>query len=209
VGKSGVEQESERIRLAEDDETASPHKGYLHARLPVETDSIQVADPAKVAAGLKSVLKVAEFTLKGPGLVRGIGALARLNQFDGIDCPGCAWPDPDHDLSFNEYCENGVKAIAEMKSAHLPRQFTASPSSQSTIRKFFVNFEVIPIRFVDHLANFTDVLFVIRNAKHSGANLILNSEKMPSTLRGERSESGRLPELRRYRICGEAGGLER
>ena len=74
MGKSGVEQESERIRLAEDDETASPNKGYLHARLPVETDSIQVADPAKVAAGLKSVLKVAEFTLKGPGLVRGIGA---------------------------------------------------------------------------------------------------------------------------------------
>ncbi len=45
--------------------------------------------------------------------MRGIAALSRLNQFDGIDCPGCAWPDPDHDRSLNEYCENGVKAIAE------------------------------------------------------------------------------------------------
>jgi molybdopterin-dependent oxidoreductase alpha subunit len=39
--------------------------------------------------------------------------LSRLNQFDGIDCPGCAWPDPDHHRALNEYCENGVKAVAE------------------------------------------------------------------------------------------------
>ena len=45
--------------------------------------------------------------------MKGISALSRLNQFDGIDCPGCAWPDPDHDRALNEYCENGVKAIAE------------------------------------------------------------------------------------------------
>jgi molybdopterin-dependent oxidoreductase alpha subunit len=63
------------------------------------------------------VLKAAEFTLKEPGLVRGIAALSRLNQFDGIDCPGCAWPDPDQDRSLNEYCENGVKAIAEEATA--------------------------------------------------------------------------------------------
>jgi len=49
--------------------------------------------------------------------VRGIAALSRLNQFDGIDCPGCAWPDPDHDRAVNEYCENGVKAIAEEATA--------------------------------------------------------------------------------------------
>ena len=39
--------------------------------------------------------------------------LARLNQFEGFDCPGCAWPDPDNERSSNEYCENGAKAIAE------------------------------------------------------------------------------------------------
>jgi len=51
--------------------------------------------------------------LREPGLLRGVAALARLNQMDGFDCPGCAWPDPDSDRSHNEYCENGVKAIAE------------------------------------------------------------------------------------------------
>lgn len=91
--------------------------GHIHAQSPVDTDSLQVTSPARVAAGLKSVLKAAEFTLKEPGLVRGIAALSRLNQFDGIDCPGCAWPDPDHDRALNEYCENGVKAIAEEATA--------------------------------------------------------------------------------------------
>jgi molybdopterin-dependent oxidoreductase alpha subunit len=87
--------------------------GVPCAQPPIETNSIQVEPPARVAAGLKSVLKAAEFTLKEPGLVRGISALSHLNQFNGIDCPGCAWPDPDHDRALNEYCENGVKAIAE------------------------------------------------------------------------------------------------
>lgn len=40
-------------------------------------------------------------------------ALLDLNQKDGFDCPGCAWPDPDDRRSINEYCENGVKAVAE------------------------------------------------------------------------------------------------
>ncbi|MCR9171405.1 MAG: FdhF/YdeP family oxidoreductase [bacterium] len=39
--------------------------------------------------------------------------LNRLNQKDGVDCPGCAWPDPEKRSKLGEYCENGVKAIAE------------------------------------------------------------------------------------------------
>lgn len=84
---------------------------------PIESDEIRVTAPPRVAAGLKSVLKAAEVTLKEPGLIRGLSALVRLNQFDGIDCPGCAWPDPDHKRSLNEYCENGAKAIAEEATA--------------------------------------------------------------------------------------------
>jgi molybdopterin-dependent oxidoreductase alpha subunit len=45
---------------------------------------------------------------------RGLQALAQLNQKEGYDCPGCAWPDPDDERSaIAEYCENGAKAIAE------------------------------------------------------------------------------------------------
>ena len=37
-------------------------------------------------------------------------ALLQMNQPDGFDCPGCAWPDPAHASSF-EFCENGAKAV--------------------------------------------------------------------------------------------------
>lgn len=37
-------------------------------------------------------------------------ALLTVNQPDGFDCPGCAWPDPRHSSSF-EFCENGAKAV--------------------------------------------------------------------------------------------------
>jgi hypothetical protein len=46
--------------------------------------------------------------------LRGWKVLAKLNQPDGHDCLGCAWPDPDDERSgIAEYCENGAKAIAE------------------------------------------------------------------------------------------------
>ncbi|RMF00849.1 MAG: hypothetical protein D6772_05720, partial [Bacteroidetes bacterium] len=66
------------------------------------------------AAGLTAVkvaLKHAAKYMKPKDAVR---TLFKLNQKDGIDCPGCAWPDPDDERSaLGEYCENGVKAIAE------------------------------------------------------------------------------------------------
>lgn len=46
-------------------------------------------------------------------LNKGLGILNKLNQHEGIDCPGCAWPDPLKRSKLGEYCENGVKAIAE------------------------------------------------------------------------------------------------
>jgi molybdopterin-dependent oxidoreductase alpha subunit len=44
-------------------------------------------------------------------LIKGGVMLHSMNQPDGFDCPGCAWPDPKHTSSF-EFCENGAKALA-------------------------------------------------------------------------------------------------
>lgn len=38
-------------------------------------------------------------------------ALHKVNQPQGFDCPGCAWPDPKETSSF-EFCENGAKAVS-------------------------------------------------------------------------------------------------
>ncbi|RXG86210.1 FdhF/YdeP family oxidoreductase [Bradyrhizobium vignae] len=43
--------------------------------------------------------------------VKGAATLGCMNQQEGFDCPGCAWPDPKHTSSF-EFCENGAKAVA-------------------------------------------------------------------------------------------------
>jgi molybdopterin-dependent oxidoreductase alpha subunit len=45
--------------------------------------------------------------------MRGARALAALNQVDGFDCPGCAWPEPADHRARIEFCENGAKAVAE------------------------------------------------------------------------------------------------
>src|SRR5438270_7136453 len=69
--------------------------------------------PAAVAGGVPAVVSSIKHALGEAGLVRGTRLLARLNQFEGYDCPGCAWPDPDDRRGTFEFCENGAKAIAE------------------------------------------------------------------------------------------------
>ena len=97
--------------------THTPHEPTpdrtRHAQPPLEPHPPRIGERAHVAAGAEAIAKTVEFTLEQPGLLRGIPALLRVNQFDGFDCPGCAWPDPDTHRSVNEYCENGAKAIAE------------------------------------------------------------------------------------------------
>ena len=78
------------------------------------TGHVRLSKPKTVAAGIPAVLSSAKHLLHEMDVIRGMKALLHLNQKHGFDCPGCAWPDPDDDRSaIAEYCENGVKAIAE------------------------------------------------------------------------------------------------
>ena len=78
-----------------------------------QEEHLQISEPPKYAAGMKAV-KIALgniFHVMPKG--KAFHVLNRLNQKEGVDCPGCAWPDPAHRSKLGEYCENGVKAIAE------------------------------------------------------------------------------------------------
>jgi molybdopterin-dependent oxidoreductase alpha subunit len=58
--------------------------------------------------------------------LKGSRALLSMNQPDGFDCPGCAWPDPRHTSSF-EFCENGAKAVTwELTKHRATREFFAT-----------------------------------------------------------------------------------
>lgn len=70
------------------------------------------SQPQTVAAGVVAVVNSLAFAARGPGLVRGTRGLLKLNQDHGVDCPSCAWPDPEHRSPF-EFCENGAKALAD------------------------------------------------------------------------------------------------
>ena len=76
--------------------------------------NIKLTKPKETAAGIPAVISSAKHVFSEMDPIRGLKALAKLNQKDGYDCPGCAWPDPDDERSpIAEYCENGAKAIAE------------------------------------------------------------------------------------------------
>lgn len=82
--------------------------------MPEHLLDIELSEAKKVAAGIPAVVQSVKHIIDEMPIRRGLKALNSLNQFQGVDCPGCAWPDPDdHRNSVAEYCENGAKAIAE------------------------------------------------------------------------------------------------
>ncbi len=83
------------------------------------------------AAGLAAVAKTASFGLKNVGVIRGAKLLLEINQKDGFDCQSCAWPSPDGHRHTFEFCENGVKAVAdEATPKRIGREFFARHSVQ-------------------------------------------------------------------------------
>ncbi|WP_025743804.1 FdhF/YdeP family oxidoreductase [Aquimarina pacifica] len=78
-----------------------------------EFTGIQIKEPATYAAGIPAVKIALQHAFKEMGVVKSLHVLPKMNQKEGFDCPGCAWPDPDSPSKLGEYCENGVKAIAE------------------------------------------------------------------------------------------------
>lgn len=62
------------------------------------------------AGGWGALRAVARAVREQMGASPDTRALLQVNQPDGFDCPGCAWPDPKHSSSF-EFCENGAKAV--------------------------------------------------------------------------------------------------
>src|ERR1700730_6354115 len=84
-----------------------------HAQPPETLVPVEQKAPKTYAAGLPAVISSFKHALGEAGPIRGTRLLLQLNQFDGYDCPGCAWPDPDSERAVAEFCENGAKAVAE------------------------------------------------------------------------------------------------
>jgi molybdopterin-dependent oxidoreductase alpha subunit len=109
--------------------------------VPHDDNRLRLSKPKKQAAGIPAVISSGMHSLKKMGVTRTVKSLAMVNQKSGFDCPGCAWPDPEHRTNF-EFCENGAKAVAdEATKARVGPEFFNRYSIQELAEKsdFWLN----------------------------------------------------------------------
>jgi molybdopterin-dependent oxidoreductase alpha subunit len=87
---------------------------------------MRVSEPKTWAAGVPGVTAALRQSYDQMGVRRTALTLLRVNQKQGFDCPGCAWPEGDH-RHVAEFCENGAKAVAEEATTRrVTREFFAA-----------------------------------------------------------------------------------
>ncbi|WP_139977698.1 FdhF/YdeP family oxidoreductase [Nocardioides litoris] len=80
----------------------------------IDESDLEVGSESHAAAGATAVAVAMKRSIEQMGPSRTARTLLRLNQVDGFDCQGCAWPDPDPEHRHTaEFCENGAKAVTE------------------------------------------------------------------------------------------------
>ncbi|MFD6067537.1 FdhF/YdeP family oxidoreductase [Amycolatopsis lurida] len=106
----------------------------------VDETQLEVGKPKSWAAGIPGVAVSLMRGMEQMGAARTVKTLRLLNQRDGFDCPGCAWPEPreadgEH-RKLAEFCENGAKAVAEEATKRrVGREFFAAHSIRELAEK--------------------------------------------------------------------------
>ncbi|GGY11100.1 formate dehydrogenase [Streptomyces minutiscleroticus] len=103
-------------------------------------DHLEVTPPATWAAGVPAVYHAMQYSLSQTSPKRTALTLLNLNQVRGLDCPGCAWPEPEPGhRPVNEYCENGAKhtndeATSRRITADFFRRYSVDELAQKSDR---------------------------------------------------------------------------
>jgi molybdopterin-dependent oxidoreductase alpha subunit len=106
-----------------------------NARTPPDNKRLRLSKAKGKAAGIPAVASSTLHGITKMGLAKTVKTLSMVNQKDGFDCPGCAWPDPEHRTAF-EFCENGAKAVADeaMKATVTPEFFAKHSVSELALK---------------------------------------------------------------------------
>ena len=94
-------------------------------------------------AGGWGALQAVAKALRGEMSANRTTIMLQVNQPEGFDCPGCAWPDPREGSSF-EFCENGAKAVSwEATNKRVTPEFFAKHSVSELWQKedFYLEWE--------------------------------------------------------------------
>jgi len=105
----------------------------VKAQPPIKSEKLKIRKPKRVAAGITGVTKSFQIGFAEAGISRTIKTMRTVNRFDGYDCPGCAWPDPDGHRSGFEFCENGAKAFATEATK---KRLTPAVLSSKTVQEW-------------------------------------------------------------------------
>ncbi|MBU2951518.1 FdhF/YdeP family oxidoreductase [Tamlana agarivorans] len=109
------------------------------ALTPEDFENLKTTKPPKHSVGFGGITAAMSQVSKYMNIADAFKLGRKMNQKGGFDCPGCAWPDPDDERSaLGEFCENGIKAIAE------------EAQNKTIGANFFAKHSV------DELANWTD-----------------------------------------------------
>ncbi len=105
--------DEQRRDLPPEPNAAADPREAVQSESPTTFHALKRHPIKKVAGGLPAVASSLRYAWEEMGVSRGAITLLRLNQTDGIDCPSCAWPDPDKERNTVEFCENGARAVAD------------------------------------------------------------------------------------------------
>ncbi|WP_236793675.1 FdhF/YdeP family oxidoreductase [Amycolatopsis sp. GM8] len=102
----------------------------------IDEAQLEIHQPKQWAAGVTGVAVSLLRSVEQMGTGRTVRTLRLLNQQQGFDCPGCAWPEPQQadgeHRKLAEFCENGAKAVAEEATKRRvgPEFFAAHPVAE-------------------------------------------------------------------------------
>ncbi|MBT86289.1 MAG: hypothetical protein CMA62_02060 [Euryarchaeota archaeon] len=125
----------------------------------MKEERLRIGKPKNTAAGIVGVQKSFSIGLQEAGIKRTLQSMLTVNRFDGYDCPGCAWPDPDDHRSSFEFCENGAKAFAT--------EATRKRVTPDDLRELSVNeLSKLTDMELDKMGRITNPLFLRDGSEH-------------------------------------------
>ena len=125
---------------------------------PPDLKPLKLKKKKIMAAGIPAVTSSMKHGIQQMGIKRSVKTLTMVNQKAGFDCPGCAWPDPEHRTQF-EFCENGAKAVAdEAMKARVTPEFFAQHSVDELAEKSDM--------WLNKQGRLTHPMFLKRGASH-------------------------------------------
>ncbi len=126
---------------------------------PEKFSDLTTSAPKSKAVGMPAITSSIKHIADEMGMAKGLKLLNKMNQKDGFDCPGCAWPDPKKPSALGEYCENGAKAIAEEAT---DKRITADLLSKHSVEELSEQTDY----YIGKLGRLTEPMYLAKNSSH-------------------------------------------